>query len=168
MTRLPSHCEVPWLPENATAQTVPSLATSVPHMWKPRPPLAPAVGVMAPTSAERSCENSGRAEQSAKAGTATMVTRALIEHKRIRRLTFIVLLLRCDGWWMKSKRRSHRACAKSEKRAAILATSWNEKSDRQPAGVTKARGFRELRTTAALEGKSRRNLFLGRLHDSNH
>ena len=39
MMRLPSHWSVYWLPENATAQTVPSLATTVAHMLKPRPPL---------------------------------------------------------------------------------------------------------------------------------
>src|ERR1700682_299318 len=99
MTRRPSHCECPGLPENATAQTVPSLATSVPHMLKPRPPLAPAAGVMALMSAERSCEKFGRAEQSAKAGPATTITRALIEHESIRCWTFIVLLLWCDGRW---------------------------------------------------------------------
>src|SRR6266853_2825758 len=97
MTRLPSHCEVPWLPENATAQTVPSLATSVPHMLKPRPPLRPEAGVMALMSAERSSEKPGRAEQSAKAGPATMVTRAPIEHETTRCWIFIVLLLWCDG-----------------------------------------------------------------------
>src|SRR5260370_17339661 len=103
MSGVPVNWEVRWLPDKATAPAVPSLATSVPHMWKPRPPLAPAAGVMAPTSAERSCEKSGRAEQSAKAGTATKVTRALIEHERIRCLTFIVLLLFSDGWRKKRK-----------------------------------------------------------------
>src|SRR6478609_9151775 len=39
MTRLASHWSVYSEPENATAQTVPSFATSVPHMLKPRPPL---------------------------------------------------------------------------------------------------------------------------------
>src|SRR3954447_22290520 len=111
MTRLPSHCEAPLLPENATGQTVPSLATSVPHMWKPRPPWAPPAGVIELISAERSCEKSGKAEQSANAGTVTMVTRALIEHESIRCLKFIVLLLWCDGWGMRIAR-PHRARAK--------------------------------------------------------
>src|ERR1700730_12478194 len=85
-------------------------------MLKPRPPLAPAEGVMAPIRAERSCEKCGRAEQSAKAGPATMVTRAPIEHESTRRWMFIVLLLWSDGWWDDKgrKRRSHRACAKSD------------------------------------------------------
>src|SRR5215475_7920789 len=39
ITRLPNHCDVNWLPENATAQTVPSRSTMVRHMLKPRPPF---------------------------------------------------------------------------------------------------------------------------------
>src|SRR4029077_4937187 len=61
MTRLASHWSVYWEPENATAQTVPSFATSVPHMLKPRPPLPAAL--TAPSSADCRAAWLGRPEQ---------------------------------------------------------------------------------------------------------
>src|SRR5437588_10737792 len=70
MTRLPNHWSTYSLPENATAHTVPSVATNVPHMLNPRPPLPPA----ATTSVSALLRSSqlGRSEQSASAGSATV------------------------------------------------------------------------------------------------
>jgi hypothetical protein len=61
MARLPSHWLVYAEPENATAQTVPSLATIVPHILKPRPllPVAPT----APSSADWRVAWLGKLEQ---------------------------------------------------------------------------------------------------------
>src|SRR6202171_2017915 len=72
---------------NASSVTIREDRGAIPamrHMLKPRPPLAPAAGVMALMSAERRGEKSGRVEQSAKAGPAAIITRALIEHESIR------------------------------------------------------------------------------------
>jgi hypothetical protein len=49
ITRLPSHCASMVPPENATAQTVPSRATSVAHIWL-LSPLASAI-----TAADSAC-----------------------------------------------------------------------------------------------------------------
>jgi hypothetical protein len=39
ITRLPGHCEPRFAPVNATAQTMPSRSTIVPHMSRLKPPL---------------------------------------------------------------------------------------------------------------------------------
>src|ERR1700682_2849091 len=45
MTRLPGHCAPRLTPVNATAQTVPSRSTMVPHIWLLRPLVSACVAV---------------------------------------------------------------------------------------------------------------------------
>ena len=60
INRLPSHCDVKSLPENATAHTIPLLSTITPHMLKPRPPFAPVEGVIELVTALLSALQPGR------------------------------------------------------------------------------------------------------------
>src|SRR6516164_666613 len=79
MTLLPSHWLPYLLPEKATAQTVPSVSTNVPHMLNPSPPFT--VGPKATTFwswSRRLCQL-GNVEQSANAGPANIETTAQTE-----------------------------------------------------------------------------------------
>src|SRR5215467_13673052 len=79
MTRLPSHWSTYPLPEKATAHTVPSVATSVPHILNPRPPLPPAATTLV-SAVLRDCQL-GNAQQSASAGPARIEKSALVKNE---------------------------------------------------------------------------------------
>ena len=68
ITRLPSHWSVKALPVKATAQTVPSTSTMLPHMLRSSPPLlGPPDGLTASCKALARASWPGRLPQSARA-----------------------------------------------------------------------------------------------------
>src|SRR5689334_11698995 len=95
MTRLPSHWSTNLLPEKATAHTVPSSATNVPHILNPRPPLPPAAMTLV-SAVLRACQL-GNAVQSASAGPARIEKSALVDIARTHFWMSIALLPSSDG-----------------------------------------------------------------------
>ena len=77
MTRLPNHWSVYAFPEKATAQTVPSVATTVAHILNRSPPFPPFETTV--VSATLSFYQLGNSGQSAKAGQAKNERKAPVE-----------------------------------------------------------------------------------------